>query len=262
MPPLTSPWFVVDGAVVPASEARIPASDPGALSAEGLFETLLVTRGAVVDVDLHLDRLLASAATLRLVVPERHALAATIDDVVAANAAWLGEDRALRLTVTPGTAWAFLRPIVRARRDGLHLWRIPGARALPQHKTLAWYPVQKLHAKGHDPTFEAVWLDADGAVLEGNTTNLFAVVDGVVRTAPLTRPLLPGIARRRALEALHALAIPVREEAPSWVELTLASEVFASSSLLPLAPVVAIEGARKHQGPVTRALSERSPLGS
>lgn len=251
-----SPWFVVDGRVVARADAVIPAWDAGATTAEGLFETLLVSGGRPIDVGPHLERMTASAVALGLRLPARAALEAVIEQVVAANADWLGEDRAIRLTVTPTTTWAYLRSVATGRREGLHLWRVPGARALPQHKTLAWYPVQRLHPAGADPTFEAVWLDHDGAVLEGNTTNLFAVIDGVVFTAPTTRPLLPGVTRQNAIAGLASLGIRVREDAPSWAALVAAPEAFASSSTLPIAPIRAIEGAPKNEGPVTRALRQ------
>lgn len=260
-----SPWVVVDGVARARDDARAPVWAPGVATAEGLFETLLVEDGRTHAASPHLDRLVASAAELGLALPPRADLEAAMDLAVATNRDWLGATpRALRLTVTPLATSVYLRSIAVHRRAGLHLWRVAGARALPRHKTLAWFPIERTHREGRDPAFEGAWLDVDGAVLEGNTTSLFAVVGDVVRTAPLARPLLPGVTRAAAITALAALGHPVDEVAATWDELVAASEVFATSSTLPIAPVLALEGSMKNEGPVTRALRrvlcERSQL--
>ncbi|MCC6624848.1 MAG: aminotransferase class IV [Deltaproteobacteria bacterium] len=253
---------MVNGRLVPTPEARIPAWDPGALTADGVYETMLVPAvdavstdaPAVVARDAHLDRLLSSLDALRLPAPPRRELERAIDALLTASRAWLALPRALRLTVTAASITALLRPIRLARRAGLHLHRLDGARLLPRHKTLAWFPMERLHPAGGDPRFEGVWLAPGDMVLEGLATNLFAIVDGVVRTAPTAAPILPGVTRARALAHLAMNGVAVDERPFSWADLVRANEAFATSSTLPIAPILAVEGAPKDEGPVTRAL--------
>ena len=42
---------------------------------------------------------------------------------------------------------------------------------------------------------DVIFIADDGVVLEGAATNVFWVGDGKVRTAPLTRNILPGVTR-------------------------------------------------------------------
>src|SRR3954463_620784 len=56
----------VDGRVMPAAEATIPATDEGLLRGDGVFEVIRVYDGRPFALRDHLDRLERSAANLRL----------------------------------------------------------------------------------------------------------------------------------------------------------------------------------------------------
>jgi branched-subunit amino acid aminotransferase/4-amino-4-deoxychorismate lyase len=75
-------------------------------------------------------------------------------------------------------------------------------------------------------------------VVEFSVSNLFVVKAGVLITPPLVDGPLPGITRQVALELAAELGIPVAERsfAPSFLD--TADEVFATNSLIEIAPVV------------------------
>jgi branched-chain amino acid aminotransferase len=56
----------VDGLVTLASEAKIPATDPGLLRGDGAFEVIRVYDGQPFALERHLERLERSALNLRL----------------------------------------------------------------------------------------------------------------------------------------------------------------------------------------------------
>jgi branched-subunit amino acid aminotransferase/4-amino-4-deoxychorismate lyase len=94
----------------------------------------------------------------------------------------------------------------------------------------------------------------DGDVAEADSANLFAVVEGDLLTPPLDRGVLPGVTRARCLEALPGVA---REGRIARDALARASEVFLTSSLDGVTPVVAVDGRAlvNCPGPVARWLA-------
>src|SRR5437016_4920529 len=66
--PVQASLASLDGAIMPAAEATIPATDDGLLRGDGAFEVIRVYDGRPYALDDHLDRLERSAAALRLPV--------------------------------------------------------------------------------------------------------------------------------------------------------------------------------------------------
>jgi len=89
--------------------------------------------------------------------------------------------------------------------------------------------------------YEAIFV-RDGAILEGTHTSVFAVIDGVVRTAPLTNYVLPGITRQLVLELCHDEGIASREALITESEFRRAEEVFLTGTTTEILPVVQIDG--------------------
>jgi branched-subunit amino acid aminotransferase/4-amino-4-deoxychorismate lyase len=89
---------------------------------------------------------------------------------------------------------------------------------------------------------EALIVDRNGRVLEGSTSNVFAVVAGVVVTAPEELGVLAGVTRSHVLELMREQGIRVELRALSVPELAQASEVFITSSIREIVPVVQVDG--------------------
>jgi D-alanine transaminase len=88
---------------------------------------------------------------------------------------------------------------------------------------------------------EAILL-RDGRVLEGASSNVFAVVDGVLYTAPKDRNILAGITRDLIVELVGQQDLPFREQAISVADLGRASELWISSSTREMVPVTQLDG--------------------
>jgi branched-subunit amino acid aminotransferase/4-amino-4-deoxychorismate lyase len=108
----------------------------------------------------------------------------------------------------------------------------------------------------HDPScYECLIIDANGAILEGTTSNFFAIGDGVLWTAG--REVLEGIARKIILKLAGDAQIPVQLDAPRMDDLPSLDESALSSASRGLVPIVQIgdqvigDGC---PGPVTRLL--------
>jgi D-alanine transaminase len=88
--------------------------------------------------------------------------------------------------------------------------------------------------------FEAI-LIRDGIALEGTHTSFFCVKDGVVRTAPLSNLILPGVTRDIVIEASLRAGIDLREEAVTESDLRAADEMFITGTTTEVVPVVKLD---------------------
>ena len=99
---------------------------------------------------------------------------------------------------------------------------------------------------------EALFVSQRGVVREGGSSNVFAVVEGVIRTHPLSNRILGGITRKHAIAAAHRIGLSVEERAFTLPEITDpeggCSEVFTASTAKDLLPVRQIGEAVIHGG--------------
>jgi branched-chain amino acid aminotransferase len=116
---------------------------------------------------------------------------------------------------------------------------------------------------------EALIVDTAGRVIEGTTSNVFLVRGGQVITPPEQAGILPGITRAHLVEIAAEIGHPVQFSAIVPADLAAADEVFISSSIREVVPVVRVDEhtvGNGRPGPITRALHEafraRAGLGS
>jgi len=263
----------VNGRLLDPGEAAVSVLDQGFLYGEGLFETMRAYGGRVFRLAQHLERLSAGAADIGLAPPAAELLRGAIDEALAAGGM---RDAVVRLTVTPGLAAKPDRPTVVVLVRGLKLPPpaqyasgcaaicVPAAQvrgtALRRVKSLNY--LDKLlaqRAAAAAGAHEAILVDPDGYVVEGAMRNVFAVVDGVLVTPPLTRGLLPGITRQAVLEATEGLGVLSEERDLSRAELCSAEECFLTSSMAEILPIASVDGnaiGARAPGAITRALTD------
>jgi branched-chain amino acid aminotransferase len=276
---MARPACAIDGELVPLERASVGVLDRGFLYGDAVFETLRTYRGAPFLLDRHLDRLVRSASKVGIDLPvSMEALAREVRETL--EAAGEGESY-LRITVTRGAGMPGLDPS-RATKPLRVVVALPlepppddvyevGLRAVTYTtgRALAVSPasgaktgnylenilaVRAAHERGAN---DALMVDAGGRVVQGASANVFFVSSGRLTTPPLDTGILPGITRELVLELAAALAISVELRAPLVAELSLFDEIFMSSSVRGLAPVVEVDGARvgtSRPGPVFVAL--------
>jgi branched-chain amino acid aminotransferase len=173
---------------------------------------------------------------------------------------WPGEDARIRFDVLSEAArvgevesrvWVALSeltpPSPRQREQGVRIELSDQlSRERPRIKLTDFVLRRRPHPIGTDRRYELVMLDREGRLLEGTTSNFFAVLDGVLRTAG--GGVLAGITRQILLELAEGLGIPTRLEAVSREDLPRLSEAFVSSSTRALVPVVEIGELRVGDG--------------
>lgn len=267
----------IDGVVVPAADARVGALDRGFLYGDSAFEALRTYGRVPFRLGEHLARLAHSCARLRMPDPDLRRIAGDVERAIAGSG--LGECY-LRIIVTRGAGAVGIEPRPAgaaatlvyalplrlpppdAYARGIGVALVHGARdpSLGGVKTgnylAAVLAVSLARERGAD---EAVLLGASGEIAEGATSNVFVVRDGVVRTPPLSAGILEGITRRVTLELLRASGDAVQETLQFPSDMYRADEVFITSSIREVVPVVRVDDVTVRDGrpgPLTRRLVE------
>ncbi len=259
-----SAHVLLDNVLLPASAAHIPATSEGFLYGHGVFETVKITSGRPAFLAQHHSRLTASARALDLsyAVP-LDTLRERLTRVIAANALTDGSAKIVLFAQDSATTGELITtkanpypPETYTR--GFHLQTVfTGERtgALSAHKTLNY--LANIRAKrtalasGFD---EPLFLTPAGIVIEGATTNVFIVRDGIAHTPSLASGPLPGIARAQVLALLGSTQ--ARESLLTHDDLRHASEIFVTNALLGIMPVTQIDDLPLAIGPVTRTLTD------
>jgi branched-chain amino acid aminotransferase len=245
---------IVDGAILPAEEALIPATDEGLLRGDGVFEVMRLYDGRPFALDDHLARLERSAANLRLPVD----IEAIRGDVAALLEAGRPGDGALRVVVTRGgRRIGFIEPLP-PLPDAISLRTVTYAptRIMDGVKSLSYAPnmlaTRLAQEKGAD---EALLVTPHGRVLESPTSTFVCSLDGrTLVTPPIEDHILDSITRRRLLAVCE-----VRERPIAADDLREAQEAFLASTIREVLAVSAIDGRPLPRvgGPVTADAASR-----
>ncbi len=256
------------GLVDPAGPVLV-ADDEGFTRGRAAFETVRVYDKRPFRLAQHLARLAASAERIGLDAPdgdELERLAALV--LVEADSA----DAVLRLFWTAGppggdpAAVALVGPIPgwieEARASGQRLvslfhprrsapWLLPATKSTSYAVNIAAEAEAK--TRGAD---DAVFVDADGIVLEGPVTNIWWREGDRLVTPSLEVGILAGETRAALLELAAQLGREVEEGVFMLERVLGADEAFTSSSVREVMPVVELDGHTIGYGPVAAELQQ------
>lgn len=272
---------VIDGKLCAPAEQVVSVFDRGFLYGDSVFETLRTYGGKAFALDAHLDRLIKSAGLVFIPVPlEKAALGEEIEGAIAAGG---NAESYVRVIITRGQGSIGLDPSLADKPRRVIIVQplsVPPAAFYADGVGAVSYRTQRntdrTSAEGakignylvsvlamreatRAGAVEALVVDAEGRVLEGSSSNVFVVSGGTIVTAPTSAGILAGITRHHVLELASELGVPVELRAPTLEEAYRADELFISSSIRELMPIVrldqrAVGGGRP--GPVFRRLLE------
>ena len=115
-------------------------------------------------------------------------------------------------------------------------WLLPGVKSTSYAVNMA--AQREAHRRGAD---DAVFVSAEGIVLEGPTSNVWFTEGEKLCTPGLDLGILAGVTRDTLLAAAAARGIEVVEDAFAIERLFAADEVFTSSSVREVMPVVTLD---------------------
>jgi branched-chain amino acid aminotransferase len=260
---------VLDGQSCPPAEPSVSVFDRGFLYGDSVFETLRTYDGKPFELEEHIRRLERSAGLVFIPLPISSAELAR--EVLAAIASTGNAESYVRVMVTrgqgplgldPGLAdqprrVIIVQPLVPPPAEqyvqgigaiSYRTERVVDATSA-QGAKIGNYLISVLAMREarNAGAAEALIVDGHGRLLEGASSNVFLVERGRLLTPPVEAGILAGITRAHLLMLADELGIPVELSALRLEATATADELFISSSIRELLPIVRLDG--KQIGP-------------
>jgi len=253
----------VNGRYVPHRDAVVHVEDRGYQFADGVYEVCEIRAGRLIDERRHMQRLTRSLAELAIAWPVTPAaLAVVLREVVARNRV---ENGLVYLQITRGVAprtHAFPHPAVRPSMVvTAKSLDVPGNAAKAEKgvavitvaenrwdrvdiKTVGLLPnVLAKQAAKDAGAYEAWFVDDDGLVTEGSSTNAWIVTrEGILVTRPAEHGILRGVTRTVIFDIAAREGIAIEERAFGLGEAIDAREAFVTGASTIVMPVVSVDG--------------------
>ena len=258
---------VLGRGLVDPAEPVLRADDEALARGRAVFETLRVYDGRPFRLSGHLARLASSAERVGLDPPPLVAIEHLATTALAAVAV---PDAVLRLYWTPGPPHGdpLALVLVGAVPDWIEPARARGQRLVslfhPRRSTPWLLPATKSTSYAVNMAAEAeakrrgaddaVFVDAERVVLEGPVTNIWWRRATTLFTPSLELGILAGETRAALLELAAEIGYEVRQGLYPLAEPEAADEVFTSSSVREVMPVVALDGVAMPRGPAADEL--------
>lgn len=248
-------FFVLNGKFFRSGTPVIKADNRGLRYGDGLFETMRVQSGKLLNIDFHFERLFHGLSVLQFDVPKmfnRDLLLKKINYLLERNA---HQDNArVRLMIFRGEGGVFdpqnhapnyiietwsIPEIIELNENGLVVDVFPDARKscdlfsnLKSNNYLV-SAMAALFAKKNKLN-DAIVLNVNDRVCESAIANLFIIKDQEIFTPPLSEGCVAGVTRRWLLEKSILKDFAISEKALSINDLLEADELFLTNSIRPM----------------------------
>jgi len=246
-----------NGSYIPKSEVRISPDDRGFLFGDGVYEVVRMYGGHGFEMDGHVRRLAEGMKAIGI-AGDAGLLHAVCEQLIERNDL-RDRDAIVYIQVTRGvaprahhfpnpavpptiyaSAWAFTPTTDLAVGVGVvtapdHRWTRCDIKSV---SLLANCMAADQAAVAG--AYEAL-LVRDGMVIEGTRTSLFGVLDGVVRTAPVSNYILPSITRAVAIELCESEDLALDQRPMTVEECERADELFLAGTTTEIMPIVRVD---------------------
>lgn len=244
----------LNGQYLPLAEASIPVLDRGFLFGDGVYEVIPVFGGKPLRLDDHLARLKRSLGEIRIPPPLTDAewssifsrlITGTGDQYLylqVTRGAAPKRDHAIPAGIAP-TVFVMCSPIAPMPADGIKAITVEDIRwSRCDIKAITLLANVLLRQEAIDAGAAEAILIRDGKVQEGAASNVFIFSHGAIVTPPKGRTILPGITRDLVLELAREAGQTVEERQFDAEELRNASEIWMTSSIREILPVIELDG--------------------
>ncbi len=257
------PKAMRNGHLIPVEEATIPVTTSALYGALGVYETVEIVHGRPFRLMQHLLRLDESAtASGFTVMPPTDYVAEWVPTLIDANGIDEGLLRIVLVDLGEGPATYFLyimQPPDYPREwyeKGVPVTTYQGARSLPLIKSLNTLVPGLARRKAQSMgVHDALLIDHHGNVTEGSNCNVFAVIGGVLMTAPYGAAL-EGVTLSIVLDLARELGIPTERRPLPAAEIHTWDEAFLTSTRRHVLPISRVDDHLMGVGPVTRRLMQ------
>jgi D-alanine transaminase len=257
----------VNGAYVPAAEAKISVFDRGFLFADGIYEVSAIFNGEMVDNGAHLARLERSCGEISLPLPcPLDEIAAIQKEVIARNGIREG---LIYLQVTRGgplerdfpfpevvkpSLVMFAKSVNMSdspqAKTGIRVKTVPDIRwARRDIKSVALLAQVLAKQAAKEEGCQEAWMIEDGVITEGGSSTAWIVTkDGRLVTRGNSQKILPGITRQAVEALIGDEKMPLEVRPITLAEAHEAREAFITAASSLVMPVVEIDGRKVGDG--------------
>jgi branched-chain amino acid aminotransferase len=248
-------FFIYNGAFVSEGQPVISAGNRALRYGDGLFETMRLHEGSILNLDYHFERLFSGMKTLQFNVPENFSsdfFVRLIHELLIKNSH--GKNARIRLMVFRGESSIFdnennapnyivetwpLPGIIELNETGLAIDVFPGAKKscdqFANLKSNNYLPsvMAALFAK-QNTLDDAIILNAFDRICESAIANIFIIKEENIYTPPLSEGCVAGVIRRCMFEKLSLKNFVLVEKSLSIDDLLSADEFFLTNSIQPI----------------------------
>lgn len=262
-----------NGTFIAHEDANISITNGGFLFGDTLFETFKAKQQNILLLSQHLDRLEHAAKLLNFpcardkIEVSLRQLATALEQPTSRIRLTLSRGSFAGLDFPPCNHGEFLitstdytELTATERQTGATCMIAPNQRVnplnhLPQMKLGNYsdclYASNYAHRAG---VREALFVDNQHHILEGATSNIFAMVEDRLITPPLGTLVLNGIMRQQVISTAAELGILVIEQDLPLAELMEADELFLTNSLIDILPITNIDRQAVNRGDCWKSL--------
>src|SRR5690625_592399 len=252
------PIIMSQGKFTHKDSLQFPFEERGLQFGDGVYEVIRIYNGKLYLLDEHIDRFYRSMEAIRIQITHtKSELITLLQKLISRNN--MKQDGYIYLQIPRGYAasiytlpdniepnmYAYLENHARnleGIQNGVHVITLPDERWENCYiKSLNLLPnvlaKQTALEKG---CYEAI-LHLDGRVTECGSSNVFLVKDGKIYTHPATNRILKGCVRMAVERFANDLDIPFIEEAFTVNDISDADELFLTSSLSEVLPIIEVD---------------------
>ncbi|MEQ6376885.1 D-amino-acid transaminase [Bacillaceae bacterium S4-13-56] len=246
-------------------ELSYPFEERGLQFGDGVYEVIRVYNGQYYLMSEHINRLYRSAAAIKLQVPfEKEELWRKLDELLEMNK--VTGSAKLYLQITRGSAprdhifpvgvksnmYAYVMDHernIKALKEGIKTITVNDVRWENCYiKSLNLLPNVLAKQEAHENGCGEAILHRNGTVTECSSSNVYAIFDGQVYTHPASKNILHGCVRMKVQSICEEKGIPFVEKPFSIEEMWKADELFISSSLNEVTPVIEVDQKKIQEG--------------
>ena len=254
---MSSQTVYLNGEYLPLNEAKISVLDRGFIFGDGVYEVIPAYGGKALRFEHHMQRLQNSLDAVRIINPlsniQWHEI---IDKLIIETGP---QDQSIYLHITRGVAqrdhsfphnskhtiFAMSNTLDSVNpellKTGISAVTLDDIRwQYCNIKAISLLPNILLRQQAVDKGAAEAILIRDGNMTEGAASNVFIVSNGVIKTPPKDKKLLPGITRDLIVELAQKYDMPIKETAISEKEFLSANEIWLTSSTKEVLPVTKI----------------------
>jgi len=245
-------FFIYNNQYFLSDQAFLSVDNRGFRFGDGLFETMRLYDGVILNIDYHFERLFHGMGMLQFDVPQNFSkefIINQINQLLLKNS--ISENARIRIMVFRGNGNLYeiennspdfiietftLTGKIELNEKGISMDIFPGAKkacdSFSNLKSNNGLPsaMARLFAKKNNLD-DAIILNCYGRVCESSIANLFLVKDKNIYTPPLSEGCIAGTLRRWMLERFSSKEYKVEEKVISIEDLLNADELFLTNSI-------------------------------